>query len=51
MRFMELETERLLLRKFCESDFPIVYDWLGNSDNMKIEKKTLSQEEQKIFFS
>ncbi len=35
MIFTELETERLILRKFHESDFPIVYDWLGNSENMK----------------
>lgn len=35
MRFTELETERLLLRKLYESDFPIVYDWLGNNENMK----------------
>lgn len=45
MRFTELETEHLLLRKFCKSDFPIVYDWLGNSENMKYRKKTLNKEE------
>ena len=45
MRFTELETERLLLRKLYESDFPIVYDWLGNNENMKYRKKTLSKEE------
>lgn len=45
MRFTELEIERLLLRKLYESDFPIVYDWLGNNENMKYRKKTLSKEE------
>lgn len=45
MRFTELETERLVLRKLCENDFLIVYDWLGNSENMKYRKKTLSEEE------
>ncbi|MBL4934768.1 GNAT family N-acetyltransferase [Clostridium sp. YIM B02515] len=45
MRFTGLETERLILRKFCETDFSIVYDWLGNSENMKYRKMTLSEEE------
>lgn len=49
MRFTELETERLLLRKLYESDFPIVYDWLGNSENMKYRKKTLSKEEAHMY--
>lgn len=38
MVFIELETERLMFRKFSESDFPVVYDWLGNSENMKYRK-------------
>ena len=32
---MELESERLIYRKFCEDDFPIVFDWLGDAENMK----------------
>jgi RimJ/RimL family protein N-acetyltransferase len=38
MVFIELETERLMFRKFSESDFLVVYDWLGNSENMKYRK-------------
>lgn len=45
MKFIELETERLLLRKLRMSDYPIVYEWLGNSENMKYRKSTLSEEE------
>lgn len=45
MILVEFETERLLLRKLCESDFPIVFDWLGNDENMKYRRKTLSEEE------
>ena len=35
MKFVGLETERLPFRAFKESDFPIVYDWLGNDEDMK----------------
>lgn len=45
MKFTEFETERLLFRKLRESDFPIVCDWLGNSENMKYRKSTLNEEE------
>ena len=35
MKFIELESERLIYRKFNEDDFPIVFDWLNNAENMK----------------
>ena len=35
MNFIELESERLIYRKFRECDFPIVFDWLNNAENMK----------------
>jgi len=35
MKFIELESERLIYRKFKQDDFPIVFDWLGNAENMK----------------
>lgn len=38
-----MESERLIFRKFRQSDFPIVFDWLSNAENMKyrsIEPKT-----------
>ena len=38
MKFLELESERLLYRKFNLSDFPVVYDWLGNIENMKYRR-------------
>jgi hypothetical protein len=35
MKFIELESERLLYRKFNPNDFSIVYGWLGNIENMR----------------
>lgn len=35
MKYIELESERLIFRKFKQEDFPIVNDWLGNLENMK----------------
>ena len=34
MKFIELESERLTYRKFRHEDFPIVFDMLGNIENM-----------------
>lgn len=35
LQYIELYSERLLFRKFRQSDFPIVYDWLSSLENMK----------------
>ena len=35
MKFVELESERLIYRKFKQDDFPVVFDWFGNAENMK----------------
>ena len=35
MKFIELESERLIYRKFNENDFPTVFDWVSNAENMK----------------
>ena len=35
MEFIELESERLLYRRFAREDFPIVFDWLGNAEDMR----------------
>jgi [ribosomal protein S5]-alanine N-acetyltransferase len=35
LKYIELESERLIFRKFRQDDFPIVYDWLSNLENMK----------------
>lgn len=35
MKYIELESERLIFRKFKQEDFPIVFDWLSNAENMK----------------
>ena len=38
MKFVELESERLLYRKFRKDDFEIVFDWLSNTENMKYRR-------------
>jgi RimJ/RimL family protein N-acetyltransferase len=38
MKFIGLESERLLYRKFKHDDFPIVFDWLSNPENMKYRR-------------
>lgn len=35
MKYIELESERLLFRKFRQEDFPVFYDWRSNLENMK----------------
>ncbi len=35
MKYRELVSDRLIFRKFKQEDFPVVYDWLGNIENMK----------------
>ena len=38
MKFVELESERLIYRKFNPDDFPIVFDWLSDAETMKYRK-------------
>ena len=35
MKFIDLESERLIYRKFREEDFSVLFDWRGNAENMK----------------
>ena len=35
MKFMELESERLIYRKFRQEDFSVIYDMFSNLENMK----------------
>lgn len=35
MKYIELESDRLIFRKFRPDDFPVVFDWLGNPENMR----------------
>ena len=35
MKFAEIESERLIYRKFTHDDFPVVFDWYSNVENMK----------------
>lgn len=35
MKYIELESKRLIFRKFKQDDFPVVYDWLSSLENMK----------------
>lgn len=34
MKFIELESERLIYRKFRQEDFSVIYDMFSNLENM-----------------
>jgi len=38
MKFIGLESERLIYRKFSSGDFPIVFDWLSDAETMKYRR-------------
>lgn len=49
LKYIELESERLIFRKFRLDDYPIVFDWLSNIQNMKYrssEPKNASEVQQ-----
>ena len=41
MKFVKLESERLIYRKFNEDDFPVFYDWVSSIENMKLREGPL----------
>ncbi len=43
MKFIELESERLIYRKFEQDDFPILFDWTSNAENMKYREEPLNE--------
>lgn len=43
MKFIELESERLIYRKFNESDFPFLFDWANHFENMKYREGPLNE--------
>jgi RimJ/RimL family protein N-acetyltransferase len=43
MKFIELESERLIYRKFDEKDFPVLFDWTNNAENMKYREEPLNK--------
>lgn len=45
MDFIELESERLLFRKYRVEDFPVFYDMLSNLENMKYRSSEPKNEE------
>ena len=59
MKYIELESDRLTFRKFRPDDFPVVFDWLSNLENMKYRssepknereaREALSPEELEVF--
>lgn len=46
MKYIELESERLIFRKFIQDDFPIAYDWLSNLENIKFRSSEPKNEKQ-----
>ena len=43
MKFITLESERLIYRKFNNDDFSILFDWVSNDENMKYREGTLNE--------
>ena len=43
IKFIELESERLIYRKFNENDFAVVFDWINNAENMKYREEPLNE--------
>ncbi len=43
MKFVELESERLMYRRFTLEDCPVVFDYLGNAENMKYRSEPKSE--------
>jgi RimJ/RimL family protein N-acetyltransferase len=46
MKFVEFESERLVFRKFNEADFPVVYSWYKDAENMSYRRDGTKTEEQ-----
>ena len=44
MKFIRLESERLIYRKFDENDFPVLFDWVSNVENMRYREGPLDEE-------
>lgn len=45
MKFIEFESERLIFRKFREDDFPVVYSWHRDAENMSYRHDGVKTEE------
>lgn len=46
MKFTEFESERLIFRKFCGEDFPVVFSWHGDAENMSFRHDGVKTEAQ-----
>jgi len=51
VKFIELESERLRYRKFHQDDFPVVFDWLGNAENMRYRRTLLNEDETREYLA
>ena len=50
MRYTQLESERLLYRKFKLEDFSVVYDWMSHLENMKYRSSDPKSQSEVIEF-
>ena len=46
MKFSEFESERLIFRKFSEDDFPVMYSWHRDAENMGFRRDGVKTEEE-----
>ena len=49
MKFIELESERLIYRKFNPDDFPIIFDMLKDPESMKYRREPQNESESRDF--
>jgi RimJ/RimL family protein N-acetyltransferase len=46
VKYIELESERLIFRRFKQEDFLVVFDWLSNAENMKYRSSEPKNEDE-----
>ncbi len=50
MKYIELESKRLIYNKFKKDDYPIVFDWLSNPVNMKYRSSEPKNQEEVLAY-
>lgn len=50
MKYLEMESERLVFNKFQLEDYSVVYDWLSNPENMKYRSSEPKNEEEVLAY-
>lgn len=51
MKYIKTESERLIYRKFCKEDFPILFSWVNNTENMKYREGPLDESQARDYLN